>query len=271
MKENLFNYSTKELINKYQLLAEKKFGQNFIINHSLTHKIAAALEQEKPVVILEIGPGPACLTREIIALKPQKLFLIELDNKFKKFLKDLKATQDADIELIFADVLKLDFSEFGNEFSIISNLPYNISSPFLVKAMQHAEQIPELILMLQKEFAERLLATTGSKNFSRLAVLVQSFYDVKKVVKVSKKAFYPEPKIDSLVLHFKYNRKLPADLTIAALEEVSKNLFAARRKKLNSFFKKYQLKLEHIDSNKRAEDLTLAEIYDVVRAWQLLK
>ncbi len=260
----LFDLTTTEIIKKYFLRAEKKFGQNFIINQSLTNKIVSNFEDIEEYNIIEIGPGPLALTREILAKKPKRMILIELDQKFSHLFNDLAKEFKEKIEINFIDVLKVDFSSYKGNLAIISNLPYNISTPFLVNVCR-AANIKQMLLMFQKEVAERIIAKPNSKNYGRLSVLAQSYYDINKVLNVAPTAFVPAPKVNSCVLHFKYNNKITHNITHDKLEKLTAILFSKRRKKIGTTLKSYNLKGLDLDLNLRAEQLNLAQFHQLAK------
>jgi len=260
---NPFDLKNKELITKYNLIAEKKFSQNFIIDKSLTDKIARQLKNIEKSNVIEIGSGPLTLTRSLIELPINKVTLIELDQKFSKLYQDIKPYYKQKIDYHFADILQFDIKKIGNNLNIISNLPYKISSPFLLKSCENYEVINQMVIMLQKEVAERIIAQPGSKNFGRLSVMMQSFFDVKKVMDLKAEAFFPKPKIASAIIYFKKNKKLPPIINISDLEHLTTILFTKRRKKIRTILKDYRINIPEIDFDKRPENLVLEEFYQL--------
>ena len=195
--------------------------------------------------ILEIGPGDGILTKEIIKKKPNKFIALEIDRSLINKLNILfDKKKNKNYELIFSDALKFDEStKFSKNFKIISNLPYNISLPLLIKWIDQLKKFPfanKMILMFQKEVAERILANTNSKKYGRISVLCSCFYHVNKIIDVDKKDFFPIPKVNSVVLSFNPLKKFKIDIDhIEFLKKISFELFNNRRKKLkkkNSIF-----------------------------------
>ena len=173
---------------------KKKYGQNFLIDRNILNKISSLIGRKKQNII-EIGPGNGALTDFILRFEPKSIKLIEIDKDLIVKLES-KFSKNSYIEIIQNDILKYDFN--GNIDLIISNLPYNISSQIISKICL-LEILPDkLILMFQKEFAERLL----DKKLNSINSLVNCFYDVNKEFHVSRKCFRPIPKIDSTVLLF---------------------------------------------------------------------
>ena len=237
---------------------KKKYGQNFLIDQNILVKISNLINSEN-LNILEIGPGDGKLTEKIIMKKPSKLTLIEIDKDLIENLEE-KYSSNKKINLINADILDY---EINNDYElIISNLPYNISSQILVKLSTMSVSPDTLILMFQKEFAQRLL----DEKLNSINSLVKCFYSIKLNFNVSKSCYRPIPKVDSTVLTFKKLKK-----KLLKIEEINKfiifkrNLFSHKRKSLKNLLKKYELK-SNINLNLRVEDLKLDELVKIFRA-----
>ena len=248
---------------------KKKFGQNFLINQRIVKKIIEASNININDDILEIGPGDGVLTKEIIKKKPNKFIALEIDRSLNDRLNVLfDKKKNNNYELIFEDALKFDeSSKFSNNFKIISNLPYNISLPLLIKWIDQSKKLPfahKMILMFQKEVAERILANTDSKKYSRITILCSSFYHIKKIIDVDKKDFFPIPKVNSIVLSFDHLKKPKIDISsIEFLKKITFELFNSRRKKLKkkiqSLFSDEIIKHNYLDKlyDLRVENLTV--------------
>ncbi len=237
---------------------KKKYGQNFLIDQNILTKISSLINSEN-LKILEIGPGDGKLTDQIILKKPSILTLVEVDEDLIENLKK-KYLNYKNINLINADILNY---EINNKYEIIiSNLPYNISSQILVKLSTMSNSPETLILMFQKEFAQRLL----DKKLNSLNSLINCLYSVKLNFNISKNCYRPIPKVDSSVLTFK---KLKNGLL--GIEEINKfiifkrDLFSHKRKSLKNLLKKYDLKY-NFNLNLRVEDLKLDELVRLFRA-----
>ena len=239
-------------------ILKKKFGQNFLIDQNILNKISK-LADFKNFNILEIGPGDGKLTDKIILNKPSCLTLIEIDKDLSKILVK-KYSENKKIEVINADILKF---KLDKKYElVISNLPYNISSQILVK-LSTIKFIPNiLILMFQKEFAERLL----DKKLNSINSLIKCFYDIKLNFNVSKNCFRPIPKVDSSILTFtKKNRKLINKDEINDFIIFKRNLFSHKRKSLKNILKKYNLK-DKFNLDLRVENLELNELIRIFRS-----
>ena len=239
-------------------ILKKRYGQNFLIDQNILSKITSLIISEN-LKILEIGPGDGKLTDKIILKKPSILTLVEIDEDLIESLKK-KYLNDDKINIINADILNYDIKD--NYELIISNLPYNISSQILVKLSTMSTSPDKLILMFQKEFAQRLL----DKKLNSLNSLINCFYNVKHNFNVSKNCYRPIPKVDSSVLTF---NKLKNELL--EIEEINRfitfkrDLFSHKRKSLKNLLKKYDLKYK-FNLNLRVEDLKLNELLSIFRA-----
>lgn len=240
---------------------KKRFGQNFLIDNNILEKISSLIHTDK-LNILEIGPGDGRLTDKIILKKPNLLTLIEIDNDLVTKLSN-KYSGKKNIKLINADILKIDIE---NEFDIIiSNLPYNISSQILVKICL-LKNIPNiLILMFQKEFAQRLI----DEKINSINSLVNCFYKIKFNFNVSKNSYRPIPKVDSAVLTFKkIDRKLIEIEEINEFIIFKRKLFSHKRKSLKNILKEFNLG-DKFDLNLRVENLKLEQLIDLFRATKI--
>ena len=241
----------------YELL-KKKYGQNFLIDKNILIKISNLILKNN-LKIIEIGPGDGKLTDFILKYKPKELKIIEIDNDLIPSL-DLKFKDYECITIINADVLNYDFIDKTD--LIISNLPFNISSQILIKICLMKQPPINLILMFQKEFAQRLL----DKKMNSLNALVGCFYDINFKFNISKNCFRPIPKVDSAVLSF--NKKESPLLKINEINkfiEFKRNLFSYKRKTLKNLLKSYKPIIQEIDLKKRVEDLTLKQLLKIFR------
>ena len=237
---------------------KKRYSQNFLIDKNILNKIIKLINSEN-LNILEIGPGNGKLTDGIILKKPSLLTLIEIDSDLIKYLSQ-KYSFYKKINLINADILDYEIKDYYQ--LIISNLPYNISSQILVKLSTMRKQPDTLILMFQKEFAQRLL----DKKLNSINSLIKCFYNIKLNFNVSKNCYRPIPKVDSSVLTFnKLKRKIIKINEINKFIIFKRNLFSHKRKSLKNLLKKYDLKNE-FDLNLRVEDLNLDELVKIFRA-----
>ena len=237
---------------------KKRYGQNFLIDQNIIKKICNLIPN-KYLKVIEIGPGDGRLTEKIISFEPKEFKIIEIDTDLIPFLQS-KFKENQKIQIINKDILKYQLSDRVD--LIISNLPYNISSQILVKICL-MEIIPNsLILMFQKEFAERLL----NEKLNSLNSLVRCFYEINNSFNVSKNCFRPIPKIDSTVLLFnKIEKPLLKKNEIIKFIEFKRNLFSHKRKILKNLLKNYQFDKEKFDLSARIENISLKKLIDIFR------
>ena len=236
---------------------KKKLGQNFLIDKKVAEREINYADIKHNDIVLEIGPGRGILTN-IISKKAKKVIAIELD---KKLLDDLKNNVDKNVELLHADILNVDFSKLPRFNKIVSNLPFQISSPLTFKIFKYNFELA--IFIYQKEFAERMIATVGNKSYSRLSVNIYYRSICEILEYVPKTCFDPEPKIDSCIVKIIPRKNPPFEVyNEKLLFDIINLLFIHRRKKiitiLDKKFKKYIEKLPYID--KRVEELTPEQI-----------
>jgi 16S rRNA (adenine1518-N6/adenine1519-N6)-dimethyltransferase len=241
----------------------KKFlGQHFLRDLNIAKKIVDALEKgsdSSPLSVIEIGPGTGVLTQFLVADTTFDVRLIEIDRESVAYLKEHYAfLQDKIIE---GDFLNLNLSQlFEGKFSIIGNFPYNISSQILFKVLEHRHQVDQVVCMLQKEVADRIAASHGNKTYGILSVLLQAYYSVESLLKVSPGVFNPPPKVMSAVIRLKRNnvQNLPCDEKLFV--QVVKQGFNNRRKTLRNALKPLNLPQEVSTLSlldKRAEQLSV--------------
>ena len=237
---------------------KKKYGQNFLIDQNIIKKICNLLSS-KNLRVIEIGPGDGRLTEQLLYYNPKELKIIEIDPDLIAILKS-KFNKNQKIKIINEDILNYQFTEKID--LIISNLPYNISSQILVKICLMENPPINLILMFQKEFAERLI----NKKLNSLNSLVNCFYEINYNFNVSKNCFRPIPKIDSTVLSFKRRKKILLEkIEIKEFIKFKRNLFSHKRKTLNNLLKDYNFNKEKFDLKLRVEDLNLQQLINIFR------
>lgn len=175
---------------------KKKFGQNFIRDKNLLKKIVESA-QIKDKVVIEIGPGEAALT-QFLVLQAKKITAYEIDNNLKEKLQDIK-TRHNNFDFFIQDFLETDINLFESPIHVVGNIPYNITSPIIFHLLPHPN-VHSMTFMVQKEVAERITSKPAHKTYNALSVILQSQFEISYVMTVSKKMFYPIPKIDSAVI-----------------------------------------------------------------------
>lgn len=259
----------KDVISRHQLRAKKSLGQNFLLDLNLTSKIARYAGNLDQFDILEIGPGPGGLTRSLLHEGARKVVAIEKDNRCIEALEELQATFPGRLKLLQGDALSTNASEhLADPVRIIANLPYNIGTELLVRWLT-SKTWPSfwqsMTLMFQKEVANRIVASPGSKAYGRLSVMSQWRCDTKIAFNVPATAFTPPPKVESALVHFEALKEPKFSAEVEVLEFVVSKAFNQRRKMLRGALKGYFQNVEEgllsigVLPTRRAEDITVQE------------
>lgn len=242
--------------------ARKRFGQNFLIDESVSQGIVDSLSLQPGDRVVEIGPGHGALT-ELIAGEVPAFTAIELDRDLIPFLR----AKFAELEVISADVLKVDFDELfgGGGVRLVGNLPYNISSPVLLKLLPVAKLLRDATFMLQREMALRLVAEPGSKAWGRLGVQIQYAFAVDWLFEVPPEAFDPPPKVTSAVVRMRPRTPDVAVLDYSLFNRLLTSAFNARRKTLRNGLKSYSVDFSAVDAkeDQRPDTTTLAQFVEL--------
>ena len=259
----------KDVISRHQLRGKKSLGQHFLLDLNLTSKIARYAGNLDQFDILEIGPGPGGLTRSLLDEGARKVVAIEKDSRCIEALEEIQATFPGRLKLLQGDALSTNASEhLADPVRIIANLPYNIGTELLVRWLT-SKTWPSfwqsMTLMFQKEVANRIVASPGSKAYGRLSVMSQWRCDTKIAFNVPATAFTPPPKVESALVHFEALKepKVPAEVEV--LEFVVSKAFNQRRKMLRGALKGYFQNVEEgllsigVLPTRRAEDITVQE------------
>ena len=237
---------------------KKKYGQNFLIDQNVLKKICTLIS-EKGLNIIEIGPGDGRLTEEVLLSEPQELKIIEIDSDMIPILES-KFSEYQNIKIINENILYYPLNEKID--LIVSNLPYNISSQILVKICLMENPPINLILMFQKEFAERLT----DKKLNSLNSLVNCFYKIDNNFNVSKNCFRPIPKIDSTVLFFKRNKNILLNkIEVNEFIKFKRNLFSHKRKTLHNLLRDYNFNKKKFNLKLRIEEINLQQLLKIFR------
>lgn len=226
----------------------KSLSQNFLIDGNIVRKIADSVDPKPEEIILEIGSGPGALTEELLK-RGAKVIAIEKDRLFAKALERLQVENR--LTIYEADVLDFDFSALTPKapFKVAANLPYHITTPILEKLCDHQPLFSSAHLMMQKEVADRMLASPGTKEISPLTLFLQIYAKASLALKVSKNCFYPTPKIDSSIIRLDFHP--PTVEFPQELMDWIRKAYCQRRKMLRSSL--------GIDSTQRPEDLSLQQ------------
>lgn len=248
-----------------QVRPKKSLGQHFLVDENIAAKIVDSLSKKDCVI--EIGPGTGVLTKYLLK-QAADLKLIEIDSESVEFLE--QTYNESHLEIIQADFLKLDISTIADqEFSIIGNFPYNISSQIFFKIIENRHLIPEVVGMIQKEVAERLAAPPGNKTYGILTVILGAFYDIKYLFTVGEKVFNPPPKIKSAVIKLTRKENFDLDCDEKKFMMVVKTGFNQRRKTLRNSLKSITpenvIAADYPIFTKRPEQLDVAEFIELTK------
>jgi len=257
--------------------AKKSLGQNFLIDHNVLEQIVDTVEISNKE-ILEIGPGSGNLTSHILKKKPKKLYVIEKDNDLSLLLNE---KFNGEIHIINEDVLKIAENEISKEkLTVFGNLPYNISTEILSKWIINLKKnfwFNDLVLMFQKEVANRIIAKHNTSNYGRLSILSNWKLNVKKVIDIKPTSFSPRPKIDSTLLIFTPKKKIFELNNPKNLEIITRIFFSQRRKMLkkpfNQVFKNAKEISEkfNINLNLRPQNLEPEIYFKLTREYESLR
>ncbi|MFL9827987.1 16S rRNA (adenine(1518)-N(6)/adenine(1519)-N(6))-dimethyltransferase RsmA [Rhodoplanes sp. SY1] len=240
----------RDVIRRHDLSARKSLGQNFLLDLNLTGRIARAAGPLAGVTVVEVGPGPGGLTRALLAEGAGRVVAIERDSRAVAALAEVSARYPGRLAVIEGDALAIDPATLvadgtdaagpaGSSVRIVANLPYNIATALLIGWLS-AEPWPpwfdRLVLMFQREVAERIVAPVGGKSYGRLAVLAQWRCETRMLFDIAPSAFVPPPKVTSTVVQL-VPRAAPLPCRLAALERVTAAAFGQRRKMLRQALK----------------------------------
>ena len=270
------------LIKNFKIRLSKKLGQNFLINNNVALDIVSAAKIAPTDTVLEIGTGIGALTQKLAETEAE-IITVELDRSLLSIL-DKTLEPYKNVRIIHGDILKLNLNEEipNKKYKVVANLPYYITTPIILHLLEERLPIELLVVMIQKEVAERIVAKPNSKAYGALSVAIQ-YYTVPEIMfTVSNKSFIPEPEVQSAVLRCTLREQTPVDVKDEQLFfKTVRSSFAQRRKTLINNLKATGLDKEQIpeilskadiDGSKRAEQLSLEEFARLSNAWyDLLK
>jgi dimethyladenosine transferase len=260
-----------------KIIPKKSLGQNFLIDKNIIEKICNAGNVSEKNNVLEIGPGTGNLTEFILQRKPRKFYVIEKD---KRLIKKLNERFDNKLKIINEDILKYDLKLLGGKDLIIfGNLPYNISSQILVNFINYSYSefsYKKLVLMFQKEVADRILAEVNTKNYGRLSIFSSWKLDIKKIIDINPSSFFPKPKVMSSLLVFKPKINYIKFKNSKNLEHITNVFFNQRRKMikkpLNILFKSSKEVIDelNLNINLRPQNLKKETFYKICLIYEKL-
>jgi 16S rRNA (adenine1518-N6/adenine1519-N6)-dimethyltransferase len=261
--------SLRESLAAAGLTAKKSLGQHFLLDLNLTRKIVRLAGVTSDDHVLEVGPGPGGLTRALMEAGAQ-IVAVEKDPRFLPLLQDLALGAAGRLTVIEADALTFDEEALGPGALIVANLPYNVATPLLVKWLTGPLRPRSMVLMFQKEVAQRIVAQPGSKAYGRLSIIAQALCEASIVLDLPARAFNPPPKVASAVVRLVPRPERPSDALIGALQQVTACAFGQRRKMLRSSLAALGgeafLEKAGVDPSVRAETLRVGQYLELAAA-----
>ena len=252
--------------------SKKSLGQNFLVDKNILKKIVDAGKISKLDSVFEIGPGTGNLTNYIIDSQPKDITVVEKDSNLVKILKNKFNNK---IKIINDDVLELDENFYKKKFTVFGNLPYNISTQILANwCLNNDLRFNRLILMFQKEVADRIIAKVNTKEYSRITILANWKFNIKKIFDVSPNCFFPRPKIESTLLEFLPKTDYIKIRNPKYLEKITKIFFSQRRKMIKKNFMKlfkdsnYMSKKLKIQLSDRPQNLSTDKFLMIIKEYE---
>lgn len=274
---------TQQILKKHGFTFKKSLGQNFLIDQNILNKIVSAAQLTEQSGVLEIGPGIGALTQRL-AEHARKVAAVEIDQRLIPILSELFADQDH-VAIIHGDILQIDVKQLISEqfadcasVHVVANLPYYITTPILLKLLEERHALSNIVVMIQKEVAERMAADPGGKEYGSLSIAVQYYCEPELVTLVPHTVFIPRPNVDSAVIRLKMRSEPPVFVKDEAhFFRVVKAAFAHRRKtiynNLSSFTGKQNkerlsaaLLAAGVDPSRRAETVSIEEFARIADA-----
>jgi 16S rRNA (adenine1518-N6/adenine1519-N6)-dimethyltransferase len=246
---------------------KRPFGQHFLFDKRILRRIIDCSNVTPDDTVVEIGPGPGVMT-SLLAERVKRVIAIEIDRKLASRLKE-SLLHNTNIEIVIADALKFPYDTIKGRFKVVANIPYYITTPLLFRLIEFRKKIPSMTLLLQKEVAQRIVASAGSKDYGILSITIQLYTKPELKFFVSRNSFSPPPEVDSAVVHFEVS---PRPLYKLKNEDfflrLIKTAFSQRRKTIYNSLKSFKgireaLIRAGIDLRQRPEDLKIEEFIKI--------
>ena len=272
---DFMNYSPikmKELLEKNGFNLKKIYGQNFIVDENIINNIINVSNIDKDTLVIEIGPGAGSLTYKLSEYS-KEVICYEIDTSLKSILNETLKDR-SNVKVIYNDFLKEDINKELNQHEykklyVVANLPYYITTPIIVKIIEDNINVDKMVLMVQKEVGDRFKAVPGTKDYSSLSIYLNYYFNIKKVLDISKNVFLPKPNVDSIVVEFtKKEQKALKNRDL--FFKLVRDSFKQKRKTIRNNLKEYDLdKIEEVlkkynyDLSVRAEQLSIDIFIDI--------
>jgi 16S rRNA (adenine1518-N6/adenine1519-N6)-dimethyltransferase len=260
----------RAVIAEHDLIATKSLGQNFLLDQNITDKIARQAGDISEATVFEIGPGPGGLTRSLLRAGAKKVIAVEFDDRAVKALQSLKEASEGRLEVIKGDALETNLLDLAQgKKAIVANLPYNIATPLLIGWLKQIRDdqsaFDKMVLMFQKEVAERIVASVNTKNYGRLGVLSQWLCRANIAFDLPPSVFSPPPKVTSSVVFFKPKKIESETPSFRAVEKTTEAGFGKRRKMIRQSMKNFTPYFEELGlvETARAETLSVQNFIDL--------
>ena len=263
----------KELINKYDFNFKKKFGQNFLKDNNILNNIISKSEVDKDTLVIEIGVGAASLTT-LLSVSSKNVLAYEIDEELKPIIED--ALKDINnVEVKFEDFLKANPVEDIKKYDykklyVVANLPYYITTPIIEKIINDKLGVDKIVIMVQKEVGDRFNAIVGSKEYNSLTIFLNYYFEISKLMNVSRNSFVPAPNVDSVVIEMKKREQKYNVKNEELFFKLVRDAFKFKRKNLRNNLKTYDLEIIentlskfNKDLTARAESLTIDEFIEI--------
>ena len=259
-----------EMMRASGLEPKKQFGQNFLFDLNLTGRIARSVPNIDKSTVIEVGPGPAGLTRALLMAGAQRVIAIEKDKTTEPILSQIVTASDGRLTVLFDDALRVNMSALaGGAFAICANLPYNVGTELLIGWLQDIARgapITSMTLMFQREVAWRIVADVGDESYGRLAVLTSAVADAKILFDVPSTAFVPRPRVESAIVQIIPNaEKIKNVGDITKLERLTARLFGMRRKMIRGIMRDVDWSEFGLMGTERAEEITPEKFLEMAK------
>lgn len=272
-------YSPKKLsdiLERHGFNFKKSFGQNFIVDENIIDAIIYKSKITPNTLVLEIGPGAGALTYKLSEVA-KNVLCFEIDTKLKPVLEEL-LKEKQNVEVVFEDFLTANVKEKLSSYTyealyVVANLPYYITTPIIMKLIEEKIPVSKIVIMVQKEVGDRFKASPGTKDYSSLSIFLNYYFEVKKLMDVSKHVFIPKPNVDSIIIEMKKKETQRQVIDEECFFKLIRDSFKQKRKTIKNNLKEYPLEIieqvlkkNGFDLSVRAEQLSLDIFIDIANA-----